>query len=241
MDSREANHLDEGTIKEYYEKYPQGLPGLPSIPEVYEGHQYLITRVRNNHPSRLLDAGCGKGYLGEELVKYVQNYYGFDLSDTAIAIAGKRIKGGKFRAGSISKLPYENECFDCIVCSEVLEHIPRYPIAIQELSRVLKPGGEMLVSTPNKLNPDMLLRTIFRGKYTDQIYDKPIHYKELTELFVKNGLEIKEFFSFFFFPPGGESFSPGLRESAMVALEWVSRFVKVPLGLYLFFTLHKPS
>jgi len=91
-------------------------------------------------PERLLDAGCGKGFLGQAVSPFCGKYHGLDFSSTAVLIAKKRVQHGTFSVASICSLPYPENTFDCVLCSEVLEHVPRYQQVLSEINRVLLPG-----------------------------------------------------------------------------------------------------
>ncbi|MCP4049459.1 MAG: class I SAM-dependent methyltransferase [bacterium] len=231
--------MDEELIKEYYEKNPEGIDPVFEIRELYEMHELIKKSVEKKSPTKLLDAGCGKGFTGNSVFGLCKEYHGFDISYSAVAIAKKRLPNGVFNVGSLKKLPYDDEEFDCVVCSEVLEHIPDYLKAMSELSRVTKMGGSLIITTPNKHNPDMTLRLYTKGRYTPQIYDSPIDYEELITQFKKRDLEIVEFKSFWFFPSLGEEMSEEELEKFMKVLEKLSDKYKKPLGLYLFFELRK--
>jgi len=56
-----------------------------------------------------------------------------------------------FLSGSAYSLPFNDNSFDLVVCSEVLEHLHEYKDAIKEISRVLRPGGQFLASVPAEL------------------------------------------------------------------------------------------
>ena len=59
------------------------------------------------------------------------------------------LNGTVFQQGSVYQLPFEENFFDLIICSEVLEHLDDYHAAIDEIFRVLKPGGKFLSSVPS--------------------------------------------------------------------------------------------
>ena len=231
--------MNEELIKAYYEKNPEGIAATENTPEVLELHRILIDNVIKISPDKLLDAGCGKGYTGESVSKYCQSYYGFDISSAAIEIAKERLPHGRFQAGSLRELPYESDYFDCVICSEVIEHIPEYKTAIRELSRVTKKSGYILITLPNKLNPDMMWRHFRKGRYTSQIYDNPPHYKELIKEFNGNSLDILEFYSFYYYPVKGNSMPYFIRKPLMRVMEFNSKITGRPKGLYLFFKLQK--
>jgi SAM-dependent methyltransferase len=96
----------------------------------------------NRLPSttRVLDAGCGEGVLIDEYAGRLA-IEGLDANYTSPDI----------RHGSVCALPYPDAAFDRALCLDVLEHLPfdQQSLALSELYRVLKPGGELLVSVPN--------------------------------------------------------------------------------------------
>ena len=231
--------MDERKIQAYYEAHPEGVPGIPDIPEMYQLHERHLKWVRRLTPERLLDAGCGKGFLGQAVSPFCGKYHGLDFSSTAVSLAEKRVPHGTFSVASVCSLPYPENTFDCVVCSEVLEHVPRYQQVLSEIHRVLLPGCCILLSTPNVINPDMLWRKWVRGSYTTQIYDQPIPYRRLLAAAKMAGFKVKHFESFWFLPMWGESMPPAMRAPLMYALSWLSRRSRVPLGLYLFCVLRK--
>ncbi|HEY0876056.1 MAG TPA: methyltransferase domain-containing protein [Vicinamibacterales bacterium] len=89
---------------------------------------------------RVLDAGCGEGVLVDE-------YAG------RLAIEGvdANYSSARVRQASLTELPYPDASFDRALCLDVLEHLTfeEQPRALAELYRVLRPGGEVLVSVPN--------------------------------------------------------------------------------------------
>jgi len=105
----------------------------------------------------VLDAGCGSGRHLRALARLPDlKIFGIDRSQRDIDDALKALnempdaisRGYSVTCADITALPFENEYFDCVICSEVLEHIPEHEAALQELVRVLKPNGEIVVSVP---------------------------------------------------------------------------------------------
>ncbi len=101
----------------------------------------------------ILDAGCGSGYGSETLVKAgAKKVFGIDLAARSIhyAQAHHSHKNLIFRQGNLSKLDFPDKFFDLICIFEAIEHIKNYQQAVNEFYRVLKPGGLLIISTPNK-------------------------------------------------------------------------------------------
>lgn len=73
------------------------------------------------------------------------------------------------------KLPYADSSFDLVTCTEVIEHIEHYRESLREMYRVLKPGGVLVVTTPNILNLKSRLRFLFFGFYN---LFGPLHMRE---------------------------------------------------------------
>ena len=107
-----------------------------------------------------LDVGCGEGRhtLATYLVDGV-HALGIDLSEQDLGTAAQRIEdmtphtpGGEisFAAGDATNLPLPDGSVDAAIASEILEHIPNYLAVLEELWRVLKPGGRLCISVPRQ-------------------------------------------------------------------------------------------
>ena len=108
--------------------------------------------------SKFLDLGCGEGrhcfgaYMSEEI-----DVFGFDMSLSDVGKAKENFdqfnentstKSCNFGVADAKKLPFKDNTFDFIICSEVLEHIIDYQSALSEINRILKPEGKLAVSVP---------------------------------------------------------------------------------------------
>ena len=110
--------------------------------------QDIVEQIRGLSYDSLLDVGCGTGFLIDQLTKRkAARYCGVDLSDEMIRVAkGKEIRGAQFLVGSADRLPYPDESFDIVTCSQSFHHYPYPEKAMQEAKRVLKPGGLYILS-----------------------------------------------------------------------------------------------
>ena len=111
----------------------------------------------------VIDVGCGAGRHAFEAYRRGADVVAFDRSESelrsvdailrAMAEAGEApaSASAKVVVGDALSLPYADETFDCVIASEILEHIPHDDAAIAELVRVLKIGGVLVVSVPRWL------------------------------------------------------------------------------------------
>ena len=108
----------------------------------------IAGQIKDISYTSLLDVGCGTGFLFEVLVRQrPAKYCGADLSDEMIRVAKeKHIDGAEFIVSSADKLPYPDESFDIVTCSQSFHHYPYPEKAMQEAWRVLKKDGLYILS-----------------------------------------------------------------------------------------------
>lgn len=101
----------------------------------------LVTRVARHGP--ILDVGCGSSRILRDLPGAV----GLDISFQKLRYMSRY--GVPLVHGSVFALPFRDEAFATVVCSEVIEHIPESDIPLRELTRVLRRGGTLVLGTPD--------------------------------------------------------------------------------------------
>jgi SAM-dependent methyltransferase len=101
---------------------------------------------------RVLDAGCGIGYGAELLHRAgASEVIGVDVSEPIVEIARSGVSGEVvFEVADVRSLPYAPDSFDMIVCFEVIEHVDEQDQVLDQLARVLRPDGLLLISSPNR-------------------------------------------------------------------------------------------
>jgi SAM-dependent methyltransferase len=122
-------------------------------------------------PKRVLDLSCGRGQTAERLAQL-----GFEVVATGYS-PPPPMSGEILRVAGVDLnclLPFRTASFDGVDLIEVIEHIENQPQLIREIHRVLKPGGVMVVSTPNVLNVMSRLRFLFTGFMRGRV--RPAHY-----------------------------------------------------------------
>jgi len=98
----------------------------------------------------LLEVGCGEGRGITWLIPKVDQFSAIDKIDQVVEGLKKKFPQGNFISGNIPPLPYEDSTFDCVVSFQVIEHIADDNLYLKEISRVLKPNGLALITTPNR-------------------------------------------------------------------------------------------
>jgi len=125
------------------------------------GKNIVQTYTPNLDGKEVLDVGCGHGYLLEYLSNNGAVTYGIDISEVAINKARKISPRTEFKVSDANSLPYGNSQFDYVYCIEVLEHFKNIARALEEMKRVLRPEGYLIISTPNYFNTAGILKKVF--------------------------------------------------------------------------------
>ena len=100
---------------------------------------------------KILDLGCGAGWYTAELRSRGADVLPVDLDPGELALAGAPPEGSL--VADAADLPLENNTIDAVLCSNLLEHCSRAPVVIDEIARILKPGGWAYVSWTNWYSP----------------------------------------------------------------------------------------
>lgn len=116
---------------------------------------------------RIIDIGCGSSRILRDMPRAV----GVDVSFAKLRYM--RRYGIPLVHGSIFALPFRDQCADVVVCSEVIEHIPGGPAPFAEMARVLRPGGILVLGTPDYARRswrifEALYRRLAPGGYADE-------------------------------------------------------------------------
>ncbi len=138
-----------GALRDFYDD-----PAVPasSGPDRARRQAEMLARVLADvpGPARVLDVGCGDGFATSVAARRNPGHQFAGLDWSARSLAQARERGvSVLRAGLDSRLPVRSASVDVVIMSEVIEHLVDTDSAVEEAHRVLKPGGSLLLSTPN--------------------------------------------------------------------------------------------
>ena len=107
----------------------------------------LVTEfLDGRNPGVALDAACGTGRFAEFLSMRGHRVIGVDSSQDMLAYARRRVPDGEFHVAELARLPLPDDSVDVIVCALALVHVPRLQPVLAEFARVLRPGGDLVIS-----------------------------------------------------------------------------------------------
>ena len=201
-----------------------GIIGIPHLGFRMRARIILSEARKANKTEKILDAGCGYGLYAMSLGELGYDVDAIDIDSRRIKVLTKMfaeypiLKDAiNLHTGSLTSLPFPSNSYERIICSEVIEHMEKDNKAISELSRVLKPGGRLILSVPHdsKFNRKTfkrfghersgytkeMLQTIMKGH--NLIIEKVFYYERTigTMLFnVFNSLHSKSLMGIFFYP-----------------------------------------
>ena len=174
--------------------------------------------------ARVADVGCGGGLLSEALARQGAHVTGIDLGEKVIQIAKLHLHESAlhvdYRLQSSAELAAaEAGTFDAVCCMELIEHVPDPAALVADLAAMVKPGGQVFMSTLNRtpaafgaaiLGAEYVMRMLPRGTHHYAQFLKP---SELGRLLRQAGLELEDV--------SGLGYNPITRKA------WISRVTAV--------------
>jgi SAM-dependent methyltransferase len=181
-------------------------PGVPSENYWYRRHVAAYRFAAQVAGGRVVDAGCGEGYGAAILARRARRVVALDLDEPTLRHACMRYDRPGFVRSDLLRMPLDRSSVDSIVALQVLEHVTDAEAFVQSCARVLRPGGVLILSTPNRetfpagLNPfhvrefdatelrdllgrsffDVRLRGVVHGptlRLIDRLLEEPIQHR----------------------------------------------------------------
>lgn len=176
----------EEEIYNHYNNYPIGYGADSAITtirinEVLDGFE----KFRKNN--KMLDVGCGPGLFLIEAKKRGWEVYGTEFTDNQLAYLND--KGINTLKGKLNNASFEDELFDVIISSEVIEHINNPAEEMKHFHRLLRKGGLVYITTPNF---NAIERFLLKGDYEIIEYPEHLSYytpKTINLLLTQNGFK----------------------------------------------------
>lgn len=140
-------------VSSFYPAEYYGTPDAKFEPLVEAGVRFgakyrASTLLKGLKPgSRVLDVGCGRGVMLRGILDLGHHAHGVEIS--AAAAEGVDPRAQVRIAPRLEDARYEDSSFDAVILWHVLEHLPRPDETLQEISRILKPGGRLVIAVPN--------------------------------------------------------------------------------------------
>ncbi len=151
--TREGNHSDEAAGR------PVHLAaGMPAVAGQFllERRRRLVAPLLPAPCARLVDIGCGNGAQTLALAGHAERLTGVDIDERFVAEFRREVAarglGGRLDAvvAAGDAVPLPDGCADAVTCFTVLEHVPDERAALAEMRRLLRPGGRLVLTVPNR-------------------------------------------------------------------------------------------
>jgi ubiquinone/menaquinone biosynthesis C-methylase UbiE len=168
----EFHGIARGTLQQYRKRVrhmydgPQGavlvFGSMLCLHEPLVGRMFTRRKFDISGCKSILDVGSGAGQILGHLLKRTHpdtNLVAFDLSHQMLKRAQSRLRSERpsYIAGDLTQLPFADSSFDCVTCGWVIEHLPDPRPGLKELSRVLQPGGKLLLLATEDTLPGMVV------------------------------------------------------------------------------------
>ncbi len=161
-----AHSVTNAAVRDFWERHPVAAEAIPAEPgsaaffaafdrlrEADECEPYEFSNRIHGYDAaqgrRVLDIGCGNGYVLAQYARHGAEVHGIDLTETALRLSRRRFElaglSGEFRRTDGDAVPYPDAHFDIVCSMGVLHHIENPRPILTEIARVLRPGGKLIL------------------------------------------------------------------------------------------------
>ncbi|CDO10567.1 class I SAM-dependent methyltransferase [Mycolicibacterium cosmeticum] len=163
------------------------IPGLAEENYWFRRHEVVYQRLAERCADRdVLEAGPGEGYGADLIAGVARRVIGVDYDESAVAHIRARYPRVQMHLGNLADLPLADASVDVVVNFQVIEHLWDQAQFVGECFRVLRPGGLLMMSTPNRI-------TFSPGRDTplNPFHTRELNAAELTELLTDGGFAME--------------------------------------------------
>lgn len=135
----------------------------------YRWHHWVFDQFELADGSKLLELGCGPGYLWQSNLRRIPaswHIFLTDFSSGMLQVARQKLGEDRFSyaVADAQELPFAAESFDAVIANHMLYHVPDLPRALAEIRRVLRPGGRFYATTANRSHMSELHTLLFDAR-----------------------------------------------------------------------------
>lgn len=186
----------------FYESFAREWDSRASMPELEKRLRLVFGGLLEESDVRgkdVLDAGAGTGWFSRGLARWGGRVTSLDVGPELMAEVRKKCES-RLVVGSVLELPFPDASFDAVLCTEVIEHTTDPRRAVAELCRVLRPGGALALTVPNRAwhwavrTANALSLRPYRG------HENWVGYRELAGWVREEGLTVRRQFGFNLLP-----------------------------------------
>jgi SAM-dependent methyltransferase len=187
---------DPEVLKAYYKRTHSGGGYTPSEPFLFELHATMLRRLealflRHVPPGgRVIDAGCGRSLFTEIRSDWPFRVIAADVDPDLILSRQREHPWVRWAVAGALQLPIRDGAADAVFAGELIEHLPDPEAGLREFLRVLKPGGALVLTTPNRLRLSNVADGSERPYSPDHLSE--LSYDELDALLPRCGFDVVE-------------------------------------------------
>jgi SAM-dependent methyltransferase len=185
---------DPEVLRSYYHRVHAGHGYTPAEPFLFELHAAMLRRLErlfDEHiprGARVLDAGCGRSLFTEIRPEWPFSIVAADVDADLLASRKAEFPAMRWLVAPAFPLPFRDATFDALFAGELIEHLTDPVPGVAEFGRVLRPGGTLILTTPNRLRLANLVDRSERPYSPDHLSE--LSFDEVRELLDRGGFEV---------------------------------------------------
>lgn len=185
---------DPDVLRSYYHRVHHGQGYTPAEPFLFELHAAMLRRLHRlflrhvPQGARVLDAGCGRSLFTEIRPDWPFTIVAADVDFDLLRARRAEFPAVRWAVAGAEPLPFRDGAFDALFAGELIEHLPDPRRAVAEFQRVIRPGGTLILTTPNRLRLANLADRSERPYSPDHLSE--LSYDEVGAALTSGGFEV---------------------------------------------------